>query len=326
MRSGRPAGYRPRVLKRLLPISVLLALALPVAAGAAPTATTSVVGGHDAPVTNWPSIAFLLAGWDEDGDGEIESGAGCTGTVIAPDWILTAAHCAFRPDGQPVDAMLSITGVSDVNDPIGEAIPADQLIVHPNWNPSTLLGEAMLMHLEASSSRTSMPIARPGGQYATDASIPNVAGWGTIDEDSTLGTDVLQETYLGLVDDETCAAFASGYDAASQLCAGTFEVSGVCHGDSGGPLTVVDAADRQYLYGLTSYGPQLDHAGFKPCDLRSPAVFTWVPAFAAWVDEQTTEILPTPLPPDDDGANPARRSRSPRGRSRRRRATRRRPS
>jgi Trypsin len=286
-----------RVLKRLLPLSLLLALALPVAAGAAPTATTSVVGGHDAPAAAWPSIAFLLTAWDEDGDGELDGSAGCTGTVIKPAWILTAAHCAFGPDGRPVDAMLSITGVADINDPIGEAIPADKLIVHPSWSPSTLLGDALLMHLDTASSRPAMALARPGGDYGTDPTEANVAGWGTTDEASEISTEVLQEAYLGIVDDETCAEFAEGFDPQTQTCAGTYQVAGVCHGDSGGPLTVVDAANTPHLWGLTSYGPQPDHAGFKPCDLRSPAVFTWVPAFVPWVDQQTAEVLPPPPGP-----------------------------
>ena len=85
------------MLKRLLPLSLLLALALPVAAGAAPKATTSIVGGQNATIAEWPSIAFLLSAWDENGDGEMDGSAGCTGTVIAPQWILTAAHWRSVP-------------------------------------------------------------------------------------------------------------------------------------------------------------------------------------------------------------------------------------
>lgn len=285
---------------------MLLALALPVAAGASPTATTSIVGGHAAPAANWPSIAFLLAAWDENGDGVLDAASSCTGTVIKPQWILTAAHCSLDPDDQPVDAMLSITGVANVNDPIGEAIAADRLVLHERWNPARMVGDAMLLHLEAPSSRPAMPLARPGGQYAADPSIPNVAGWGTVDEASEIGTDVLQEAHIGLVDDATCASFAAAFEKATQKCAGTYEVAGVCHGDSGGPLTVVDGAKVPHLWGLTSYGPQLSHPGFLPCDLRSPAVFSWVPAFAAWVDANAVDVAPPPPPGPAPQPQPSR--------------------
>jgi secreted trypsin-like serine protease len=306
LRPGSRAGYRLRVRKRLLPIALLVALALPVVAGASPTATTSVIGGHDAQAASWPSIAFLLSAWDENGDGVLDGAFSCTGTVIKPQWILTAAHCAFGPDDRPVDAMLSITGVADVNDPIGEAIAADRVVLHDRWNPARLIGDAMLMHLEAPSSRPAMPLARPGGQYAPDPSIPNVAGWGRVDEASEIGTAVLQEAHIGLVDDTTCAAFAAGFEAATQKCAGTYQVAGVCHGDSGGPLTVVDGAKVRHLWGLTSYGPQLAHPGFLPCDLRSPAVFSWVPPFAAWVDATAVDVAPPPPPGPEPRPQPQR--------------------
>jgi trypsin len=285
------------VSKRILPILILaLALAVPAAAGAKPPvkATASIVGGHDASIADWPSIAFILAGWDSDDDGQIDSGAGCTGTVIAKQWVISAAHCAFRPDGKPIDAMVTVTGVADNTSPSGQAIPADRLVVHPKWNPTTLTGDALLVHLKSPSSRPAMPLAVDGGSYVTVDDVPNAAGWGTIDEDSTIGTDVLQEAYLALQDDDVCAAFAGGdYDPATQTCAGTPDIAGACHGDSGGPLVVFGKnTGAPVLWGLTSYGPQLA-LGMKPCELASPAIYSWIPGFRSWI---TNTLLP-PKPP-----------------------------
>jgi secreted trypsin-like serine protease len=275
------------VVKRAVLISLVVALTLPLAAaGAPPSASTSVVGGRAAQAQAWPSIAFLLAAWDVTGDGVPDDGAGCTGTVVKPGWILSAAHCAYRPDGEPIDAMLSITGAADINDPVGEAIVADRLVVHPSWDPVSFHGDAMLVHLQAPSSRPPMPLARPGGTYHSDPAVPDVAGWGNVDERSTITTDVLQEAYIEILDDEDCAGFAAGFDEATQTCAGSYQVAGVCHGDSGGPLTRLDAGGVPHLFGLTSYGPQPD-LGLLPCDLRAPAVFTRVPAFAGWIDAAT---------------------------------------
>jgi protease YdgD len=45
-----------------------------------------------------------LRGWEPVGRVDIENGGFCTGTLIAPDLVLTAAHCVIEPDGTPVDA------------------------------------------------------------------------------------------------------------------------------------------------------------------------------------------------------------------------------
>ncbi len=285
-----------RVLRSLLAAALLtLALAPSALAASSPTAQSSIVGGRVADIDDWPSIAFLLAAWDSDDDGQLDMQAQCTGTVIAPQWVVSAAHCAFRPGGT-VDAMVTLTGVGNYNDPSGEAIVADQLVVHPDWDPQTLTGDALLIHLRTPSSRPAQPVARHGGRYVTAQGVPNAAGWGTTDVDSRIGTEVLKEAYLQLQSDQTCAAFAPDFDPDTQTCAGTANTAGACKGDSGGPLLVFDAdTGAPVLWGLTSYGPQLG-LGMKVCDLRAPAIFSWTPGFASWIAQTVNPPRPQPNP------------------------------
>lgn len=284
------------MLKRILPIITLIALAVPVAtANAKPPAQahSSIVGGQNASIGDWPSIAFILATWDQDGDGEMDGAAGCTGTVINPSWVISAAHCLFRPDGEPVDAIVTLTGATDKTGAGGgEVILADKVVVNPNWSWDTLLGDALLIHLQARSSRPPMKLATAGGPYVTVDNLPNAAGWGLTDENATIGTNVLKEAYLVLQSDETCAAIVPGFDPDTQTCAGTPNTAGACKGDSGGPLIVFDKnTGEPYLWGVTSFGPQ-PGLGLALCSLQAPAYYSWIPGFLPWI----TKTLSPPKP------------------------------
>lgn len=45
-----------------------------------------------------------LLGWEAVGRIDIVDGGFCTGTLIATNLVLTAAHCVMEPDGTPIDA------------------------------------------------------------------------------------------------------------------------------------------------------------------------------------------------------------------------------
>ena len=148
------------------------------------------------------------------------------------------------------------------------------------------------------------------GSYVSPAGVPNAAGWGNTREDNapTGQTDILQEAYLAIQDDDMvcepyydafaqAVGFTAAYDGGTQTCAGTPNTAGACHGDSGGPLVVFDGASGQpALWGLTSFGPQ-QAFGDLPCELNAPAFFAWVPGFATFIANTLNPPAPPPPPP-----------------------------
>jgi secreted trypsin-like serine protease len=258
--------------------AVTLASSSPAAAaGRSP----SIVGGSPAPAGAWPSIAYLRGSY-HDGDGN-EHDYACTGSVVAPQWIVTAAHCTFGNTGQSPQSMRVTIGVTDVNDASGQTIAVDRFVPNPSYDDSSQANDIGLVHLIRPTSAPPVALATPGGSYADTGGAANAAGWGATDENGTAFSSQLMQGYLQVRTSSDCASLVSGFDANTQTCAGTPGQTGACFGDSGGPLMELNTATGQpVLWGLTSYGPQ-EGAGLAPCSTQLPAVYTWIPAYAGFI-------------------------------------------
>ena len=222
--------------------------------GAAPA--SAIVGGHDTANGAYPSVARITFG----------ASFLCTGTLIAPNWVLTAGHCGSitgdavaSPAAWPAP-LIDVTIGGDT-DTTGEHATVSQAIVEPNYLLNSGY-DITLLKLSANSSKTPTKVAG-AAETASWASgtLEKIVGWGTTSEGGDLPTH-LQEAQVPITTDSYCGNAYSDFDAATMICAG-YPQGGTdtCQGDSGGPMFgTVSGVLR--VVGATSFGQGCAEAGF----------------------------------------------------------------
>ena len=218
-------------------------LAAGAAAGLTASPAAAVVGGSAAPAGAYGFTASL-----QDGDF-----AFCGGSVIAAQWVLTAAHCV--PDGN-AQGLSVVVGTVDNGDGSGERRQVAEVLVHPAYDPQASTSDVALLRLASPTSVAPIALATAADDaLEADGAPVTVTGWG--DRTPLLGgglltTNRLQEVDLAVVGDEECGNANGGFDAATGVCAAAL-LKDSCQGDSGGPLFATEGG-RQVQLGVVSYG------------------------------------------------------------------------
>lgn len=273
---------RERTLALALACIAVAALALPATAAAEPTAQASIVGGHAGSIAEFPFLSFIEAH-------EGKHGFACTGSVVAPRVVLTAAHCVEDLDHGGLTAAKQYalaTGVTSPEEAQAENIfHVTEAHAFPGFDPGTLHGDAGILILDRPTTAPVLTLAGDGDAalYAGGTSV-QLAGWGLTAPKAKQEPSGLRTTSMVVQSPSVCKAKTHGYfspfSPTAQMC--TLDLpsrkSGGCFGDSGGP-TIAHRPDGTLVeLGIIS-------TGGDECDTKRPNVMTRADLVSGWVSE-----------------------------------------
>lgn len=237
----------------------------------------------------------------------------CTGTILSPRIVITAAHCV----GDITNVMFSRDLMNLTRDLIeNKKIYVDRFEIYPTYSKASddqmNTGDIALLHLEKQIPKGFFPAKRlEDKQFITQGLSSIIAGYGanTIQRENIPDPinypNIYEEIKKGNIncDDEkkliNCHLFLS-MDNDQMLRKGMMKIENAqysdseitleklansdmssCHGDSGGPAFLL-IEDQYYLWGVTSRGDRTD--------CSQTTIYSSVVFYNKWIDESMEKL------------------------------------
>jgi secreted trypsin-like serine protease len=194
------------------------------------------------PATDYPATAGLRFNG-------ITSGVTCSGTLIAPSWVMTAAHCVKTIGTTEPSKWTAHFGAADLNVAgAGDTYSVVEVHAHPDWNATTLrlgFGDIALLKLGREVT-TIAPVALHRSTVPAGTTL-SLVGFGRATATPTSADQLSGILRAG--ENTTIACSSVPFDATRpsilderSLCFDAESDPGSCERDSGGPAYVGSGA------------------------------------------------------------------------------------
>jgi endonuclease G len=281
------AQSREAIRDRVLDFARKIAVQADIARGVLPPAMPSelhrIVGGDLVPPGGIPTCCCI-------GDATRWF---CTGVVVAPTVVLTAAHCGHNI----TRVMVGGNKVSPSPDSDARLIAVRAVRVHPGYRPSPYNeNDITVLILASPANVTPVPLATI--EQLRAATEVELVGFGYNDPQRPLGFGVkrrvtapLGPVKLSPQDDFGQLPSLFGFHPDYELVAGRKGLGrDTCNGDSGGPAYIRDSAGRLAVAGLTSRATRE-----AAVNCGDGGIYVRPDMFRAWINEVLTSVGLGPL-------------------------------
>ena len=213
----------------------------------------------------------------------------CTGAIIAPTWVLTAAHCVVHGDGSTIKP----NEIGDLSrgwpDDDHERVPVKRVIAHPHyyWEGDGFRNDIALIETAwpfASSHLVPVAVLGPEDEalHAANGATAVLIGYGEDENGQRERQGLFRVVRATLYHADACRTEHAFVDPRDEIvhdrtiCAGD-RARGIRSGDSGGPL-LVETENGYGVVGVASI------SGNDPTGYPVVAVYTRVATVKEWID------------------------------------------